>query len=163
MVSGIIRSAALAMALSLSVAACGQNNQQQTEAPVASNMTAVTQWAGLVDGTSVTPQADGSYLITASPSVKGYQVGQAIPTAGSTSITLHYDITVQGGPGFIGVLKGDGSSWLNNFDLPANQRSQGETQIAIPGDETVQIVIQTANAAPDVTTFTVHSAQYSLQ
>jgi len=157
-----LRSIAFASALVCALAACGQPQRIQSETPANQGFTQVASWTGLVDGVTVTPQGDGSTTVAASNSSPGYQVDYVVPTNGASTILLRYDISLQGGPGFIGVLAGDGSRWLNNFDLPANQRSQGDAAIAVNGD-TVRIVIQTAPTSAANTTFTVHSAEYLLQ
>lgn len=156
---------AAALILGVGASSCGQNQGAEVQAPAevqaAANFVTLSEWGALVDGVTVLAQTDNTILVTASPTVQGYQVSQNVSAGSATTMILRYDITVQGGPGYIGVLKGDGSSWLGNFPLEADRRSTGEQTVPVSGD--VQIVLQTNQGSPANTTFTLHNVQYALQ
>jgi len=157
------RSMALVFAVAGGLAACGQPSPQAPqESSAPQSLTQASPWASLAADVTVSPQPDGSVVIAASNTAPGYQVDYTVATNGAAAIRLRYDITLQGGPGFIGVLAGDGSRWLNNFDLPANQRSQGDALVPLSGDA-VRIVIQTGPTSARDSRFTVHSVEYALQ
>jgi hypothetical protein len=69
---------------------------------------------------------------------------------------------MKGGPGYLGVLSGDGSHWLNNNTLEANGHAQGVANANVSGDS-VRLVLQTSDASSDNTQFTINKVEYALQ
>jgi hypothetical protein len=73
---------------------------------------------------------------------------------------VRYDITTTGGPGFIGVLMGDGSRWLGNFELATDAQSSNTVDVPVSGDE-VRVVIQNGrDSTPG--SFTLNNVEFAV-
>lgn len=142
------------------LAACGQGNEQ-TPPPAAPTVQALP-WESYASDAAITTHEDGSVTIAASPTLHGYQAGLAIPVQGATTLELSFDITLTGGPGFIGVLSGDETRWLGNFELAPDQRNTRTVSVPIEGNA-VLIVIQTAQGQRPGTAFAIHNVTYQAQ
>jgi hypothetical protein len=159
-----MKSVSLAIVLAVGAAACGAPTDEQPAATEIAQSdltyTPAVDWAMLTDGADAKVR-DGVWVVTASNTTPGYQVGRRINVAGFDTISLRFDIATSGGPGYIGVLAGDGSRWLGNFYLAADSQSANTVSVPVSGDE-VQIVIQTDRQAANNSTFTLNNVEYAL-
>ena len=146
-------------ALGLSVASCGQ--QKQAPAETAPQVQSVDVWTSTLPQVAIQSTPEGVVTIAA-VSRPSYQAQSAIETAGASTLLLSYDITMQGGPAFLGVLSEDRNTWLANYRLLPGARNQNQAEVAITGDQ-VFVVLQTTRDTSPNAVFTVHNVEYSLR
>lgn len=153
--------------------ACGQNDSEKgSETPTTAELADrsatpegyndLASWEPL----SASAQIDATraaIVITTSAANLGYQAGANVSTAGSRSLTVHYDISVQGGESVIGVMRGDRSAWLGTFPLPGNGRTTLENTVDVGGQDEVVIVFTTDEASTPSPTYTLHNVSYRLE
>jgi hypothetical protein len=156
-----LKLAPLALLLAFGAVACGSQTEQQPAAVEETlNFVPAGEWKPLVDGVEVAVQENGAVLVTTSRTAMGYQVDQRVSVAGHSTISVRYDITTTGGPGFIGVLMGDGSRWLGNFELATDAQSSNTVDVPVSGDE-VRVVIQNGrDSTPG--SFTLNNVEFAV-
>lgn len=116
----------------------------------------VEAWNPLTEGVDI-----GDQIITAGPNA-GYQAEYEVNMQGLGHLSLTYDITVEGGPGYFGVLTGDSSRWLANNTLEANAENQGEINLDV-SDDYVRLVLQTSDQSTVDTRFTINEIKYRVE
>lgn len=141
----------------VAVAAVALAGCSEPEAPPAvSSNQRVEAWNALSEGVDI-----GEQVITAGPNA-GYQAEYEVNMQGASRLNLTYDITVEGGPGYFGVLTGDSSQWLANNTLDANASSRGEISLDVSEDY-LRIVIQTSEESAPNTRFAINEIIYTLE
>jgi hypothetical protein len=137
----------------LVLAGCGESGPP--------TFTRAEKWDVIAEGAVI--ERRGSELLTLIPSssVTGYQAEFAAG-GGSEKTILRYDVTLQGGPGYIGLLSGDKTRWLDNVTLPANETSKGEVSVQT-GKEQVYVVLQTSAETTPGTVFVVSDVSLAYQ
>lgn len=152
---------AVVCACAMVVASCGQGGQQEGGEAAAPEVHTAGSWVTTLSNTTIQANPDGVVTITAA-NQPAYQAQHEVTTEGAGTLLLRYDVTMQSGPAFLGVLSGDRNTWIANYSLPANVRTQSEAEIPITGDK-VYLVFQTSPATAPNAVFTVHSVEYSLR
>lgn len=145
-------------ALAVGITGCADSETETAPGPPFQSM---AQWRPISDDVSVVANNDGSFVITPRAAT-GYQTFYEVRLGGRTSLEVSYDVTASGGPGYIGVLNQDQSSWIGSYPLAANARTRERVTIPASG-EFVQIVLQTSPETVAGATFLVHQAEYRLQ
>lgn len=161
MKNGALKGILASLAVAVSLAACGAREPSTTEPPTLS-FTQAAPWTVTASGAVSEKRGAELFTLTPSTTVVGYQTRSPVPTGGRTTLVLRYDVTLQGGPGALGVLADDDSRWHTNTRLPAEERSTGEVRVQVEGDQ-VHLVLQTTRDSDPNTIFTVHDLSYRLE
>lgn len=148
------------LGLAVFLAACGGEQPGKLNAPEAGFQRAA-HWEPMAPGVSEAP-ADAAATAITLGAAAGYQAQHSIMTNGRTLLILRYDISVGGGPAYLGVLTSDRSAWLKNIPLEADERAVGEEYLPVDGDN-VFLVIQTMSGAAQPTVLTIRDMQYALE
>ena len=105
--------------------------------PVALNANREGGWRSVE---SIEPGARGAiveklpgsaFRIVTSPVESGYQGLGQIPTYGVAALLVDYKVDVSGGVGYVGILRGDGTRFYRQIEVPADRPSAGRIEVSV--------------------------------